>query len=863
MNSSQIAWKVSLPNFVNSVTFDNNSNLIVCNGANSRICYFTRDELPNSSPCGQSDGPVSVSLTNSVNARANIALPKFWIEEASADNSRDGLSLVTGIKDGFIAVCTAGNQLHRDKLLCWTATKSFVLETDVVVALASDATGQKVAIQFSDRRVCEFSPADALLRQWKDRLGREVILPQTCHHLQISHHSDVFALSDTYSLYRNNDVLLKTCCTSFLIHENSFLIYTTTANVLSVMALDKRNGDADGDEKTHPIERGSRLVTTTTDSAVLQAVRGNLESVCPRPFLWLTIDRLIQLKCFLKAFRLMRKHRMSFVLFVQRYSDQLLQSIDTFVDDLSSESVDHLVLFLTNLTDKLYKPSIKQPLDNESSSLISAAPKTNTTVDSKVLLICQRMRDAMEHRKDQRFLHPVLVTMLMAGDVGPALLMIKQTEGEERQDEALVFLLYFISVNDLFNEAIGTYDFDIVRLVAQKSHKDPKEYSKTLSQLQDLKPELYMRFRIDVSLGRYNSALTHVAECEDEAIGDEVLQLIESRKLFKQAVNILQTESMRKRVWHKYADYLLSKKYYSEAAIAYKRSGNRITAIRCHQLSGNWNQAISESLLLSQPNQLKTLSASLIDSLCSSGRHVEAALIADKYLSDVDLAVKILVQGCEWDSACRLIAQSQDAADGLTFLRHSLNSEAERLNIKFQQDTQSLKDHVIRLLQIRKEKQSQVEEQAHFSDETMSDISSVRSLSQKSGSSQKSLRTRASDSNSRKRDVRKWAKLKHGSRFEDVAIVLSCKEILVRTNQVQQEVGCLLRHLLENECTAEAERCRQAFRDLLCTAKSSIASVWVENLATTFRIDQTDLTPDFGEYLAPFDPKILPSFRSR
>ena len=38
-------------------------------------------------------------------------------------------------------------------------------------------------------------------------------------------------------------------------------------------------------------------------------------------------------------------------------------------------------------------------------------------------------------------------------------------------DEALRYLLYLVDVNDLYNVALGTYDFDLVLMVAEKSQK--------------------------------------------------------------------------------------------------------------------------------------------------------------------------------------------------------------------------------------------------------------------------------------------------------------------------------------------------------------------------------------------------------
>ncbi len=42
--------------------------------------------------------------------------------------------------------------------------------------------------------------------------------------------------------------------------------------------------------------------------------------------------------------------------------------------------------------------------------------------------------------------------------------------------EALRFILYSVDVNILFDLALGTYDFDLVLMVAEKSQKDPKVF---------------------------------------------------------------------------------------------------------------------------------------------------------------------------------------------------------------------------------------------------------------------------------------------------------------------------------------------------------------------------------------------------
>jgi len=79
-------------------------------------------------------------------------------------------------------------------------------------------------------------------------------------------------------------------------------------------------------------------------------------------------------------------------------------------------------------------------------------------------------------------------------------------------DEGLRHLLYIVDVNELFDVALGTYDFDIVLMVAEKSQKDPKEYLPFLNDLKKLE-ENYRKYKIDLYLKRYKKALQSIVKC--------------------------------------------------------------------------------------------------------------------------------------------------------------------------------------------------------------------------------------------------------------------------------------------------------------------------------------------------------------
>lgn len=48
-------------------------------------------------------------------------------------------------------------------------------------------------------------------------------------------------------------------------------------------------------------------------------------------------------------------------------------------------------------------------------------------------------------------------------------------DGGVNAEEALKYLLFLVNVNDLYEHSLGTYDFDLVLMVAEKSQKVQKK----------------------------------------------------------------------------------------------------------------------------------------------------------------------------------------------------------------------------------------------------------------------------------------------------------------------------------------------------------------------------------------------------
>ena len=183
----------------------------------------------------------------------------------------------------------------------------------------------------------------------------------------------------------------------------------------------------------------------------------------------------------------------------------------------------------------------------------------------------------------------------------------------------------------MLDAALVVYDLDLVLFVAEKSsQKDPIEYLPFLNELRMLpQGEEYRKYRIDMHLQRYKSALNHIIKhilnttnTEDDhnvltSEEEEFLNLVKEQRLYSEALKILTSISHSNRpnlkIYSKllitYGDYLLSKKYYEDAALMFETGQDTLSAIAAWEKSGNWSYCLA---LASQ----EKLSASNFENIC-------------------------------------------------------------------------------------------------------------------------------------------------------------------------------------------------------------------------------------------------------
>ena len=255
---------------------------------------------------------------------------------------------------------------------------------------------------------------------------------------------------------------------------------------------------------------------------------------------------------------------------------------------------------------------------------------------SKISTVCSSLLDVFNDDHEKFFL-PIISCLVKRSSTSSKSILTQ--EGSDGVEESLLRIqkmrcsnpklaeegLSFLSLlavgeggggDRLFDAALGVYDFDLVLFVAEKSsQKDPKEYLPFLNELKMLSQgEEYRKFRIDIHLKRYRSALKHIvnniiemtsSDSDDQQMTtaqvNELLNLVKDQRLFSDALGMLKiTQSspinlvqIHSRLAISYADYLLSKRYYEDAALMYELGKDESNAIHAWEKSGNWSYCIA------------------------------------------------------------------------------------------------------------------------------------------------------------------------------------------------------------------------------------------------------------------------------
>ncbi|XP_052279525.1 putative elongator complex protein 1 isoform X1 [Dreissena polymorpha] len=750
------------------------------------------------------------------------------------------------------------SRLYRAKILPDTiCVESSCRVESEVFGIAVDPETMCVAVQLEDGALLKYSVDDNLLLPWETANGQEVSFPVPCTQMavcSIGNEMAVLGLTQRYRFYVNN-VEVASNCTSMAVHDE-FLLLTTLQHTVRCISRHTRVNALPSlsDGKAHPfdesirrVERGSQIVVAVGEDTklVLQMPRGNLETVHPRALVLTAVRKHLDKLQFNEAFMVMRKHRINMNLLYDHNPAAFISNVAMFVTQVAV--VTHINLFLTDLLEEDVTVTMYTAAYERNKSLSAGSLQATPSSLCKVNTICDAVRKALIGIDENKYLLSILTTYVRKSkpELEQALQLVKKLRACTNElphisaEEALRYLLFLVDVNELYDIALGTYDFDLVLMVAEKSQKDPKEYIPFLNELRRLESS-YRMYTIDKHLKRYEKALSHIVKCGDERFA-ECMLLINQHHLHVPALQLYPPHSQQyKNIAIGYADVLSGKRRHDEAAIFYVKGeiwDMALTSfLACHQ----WQQVFCMTARLGYTQDREAAVArKLAEELKGRNRHSEAAVVLEQYAGDLEEAIVTLIQGTQWDEASRLMHKHKRTDFVETDFKPRLLESVDALLGNLESMKETFLKHNARLGVVRQEKERArltfiesgggggVQEGDLFSDTSSATGESILSSAPSMSSSVYSKMSGRSVRNRRKAEHKKW-RLKEGSEFEDCALIASLAKIVKYVDGLRDEVRSLVRTLVMFHYDSKGAELQRQYDTFLTLIDSYLGEIWLE-----------------------------------
>lgn len=461
---------------------------------------------------------------------------------------------------------------------------------------------------------------------------------------------------------------------------------------------------------------------------------------------------------------------------------------------------------------------------------------------SKVDRVCDSIRETLENAGHNKYLLSILTTYVKKTDpvLEKVLTIIKDLKASPvhtvenecvTSEEALKYILFLVDVNQMYDVALGMYDFELVLMVAEKSQKDPKEYLPFLNNLRKMEKN-FQRFTIDKYLRRYSQAIKHLSLCGAEHF-EELVSLVKEHCLFKEALKLYpKGNEQYKELSIAYGEHLVANKRLDEAGLVFTRCGAHEEALASFQKSGNWRQVFCiASLLRYTDEEVISLARSVAGYLKVHKRFVEASRVLEEYAKDHEEAIAVLIDGMQWEEALRLMYKHERTDIVETHLEGALD-EACNNQMSTIEEQKELFDKYIKRLQVvreTKERQSiEFQESGLGRDDTdlYSDTSSVGDSSEYASTSSRGSRSTGRSSKNRRKAASKMYSLKEGSQFEDFALMKALSDIIQTVQKSTDDVGSLLMMLVLFDHEEKAGILQNNFEELIATIEKSTNIIW-------------------------------------
>ncbi|KAH1140603.1 hypothetical protein GYH30_029474 [Glycine max] len=673
--------------------------------------------------------------------------------------------------------------------------------------------------------------------------------------------SVLFGLDEIGRLHVNAGILCNNC-SSFSFYSNladqviTHLILATKQDLLFIVDIaDVFNGELDSkysnfvrinsrkkEENESFIniwERGAKIVGVLHgDEAaiILQTTRGNLECICPRKLVLVSIINALVQKRFKDALLMVRRHRINFNVIVDYCGWQAFSQLASeFVRQVNN--LGYITEFVCsikneNIIEKLYKNHISVPCPKVADVMLVGGIQ-NSLAGNKVSSVLMAVRKALEdHITESPARELCILTTLAQSD--PPLLedalkrikVIREKELSHADDqgrmsypsaeEALKHLLWLADSDAVYEAALGLYDLNLAAIVALNAQKDPKEFLPFLQELERM-PTLLMQYNIDLRLKRFEKALRHIASAGDSYYDDCMTLVKKNPLLFPLALQLFTGPTKQKPFLEAWGDYLSDEKCFEDAAAIYMSCFNLDKALKSYRAINNWSGVLTVAGFLNLgKDELLHLASELCEELQALGKPGEAAKIALEYCGDVNTGVNLLITARDWEEALRVVFMHR-REDLIKTVKSASLECASSLTSEYEEGLEKVGKYLARYLAVRQRRlllaaklQSEECAASDLDDDAASETSSNFSgmSAYTTGTKKSSAASMSSTATSKARETRrlkKRGKIRPGSPDEEIALVEHLKGMSL-TVEAKRELKSLLVSLM---MFGEGETCKK------------------------------------------------------
>uniref|UniRef100_A0A7S0ZGG8 Uncharacterized protein n=1 Tax=Timspurckia oligopyrenoides TaxID=708627 RepID=A0A7S0ZGG8_9RHOD len=421
-----------------------------------------------------------------------------------------------------------------------------------------------------------------------------------------------------------------------------------------------------------PIDRSSRLICAVSKGdvcVILEAPRGNFETVVPRSLATERVIRLIQNeRAYGEAFRLAR---------AQRLDPQLIVNANghsRFVNDGDAALLVRSVLQMSS-HDTIIQSNLVSQL-NVFITLYAEQNGLNVDVTRSVLnsfidaidQVSHELNTAQNEVANLVLLEPILSALCLQKPAlfENALRRIETLNDSDQLAHAVDYLLILCQDESdrVYREALALYNLQLASLVAAQNQRDPKETRDQLGTWAEMSSEARRRFEIDLFLGHYSSALNHLVEDastvnESTGITNECVEFALQHKLFLQALTKFEGDSNAiRRVRDAYAHELLAQGDAYAAGSLWMSVESFTRASDAFRDGGFWQLALHSRRMCEEEMRDGSAWNGFVEStanvLYEYGRFVECARVRVEYLNDSEGALSAILEGKAWKDAVEL-----------------------------------------------------------------------------------------------------------------------------------------------------------------------------------------------------------------